>query len=146
LRFRGGPVLTLDAKGRLTVPARWRDQLMEAAKGQLVLTRDPAGCLGLYPPAAFAQLEEVVMKLPKDHERWRRIYLGQVSEVEIDSASRILVPPELRQAAGLEINKPVLFMGVGAYFELWETARYEAHAAQAIAEGQPEALRTLVIQ
>jgi MraZ protein len=139
-------VLTLDAKSRLTVPARWRDQLMEACNGKLILTRDQAPCLGLYPPAAFAQLEEVVMKLPKGQERWRRLYLGPLAEVEIDSASRILVPPELRDAVGMAINKPVIFMGVGAYFELWDPARFEAETALAVAEGAPEPLLNLVIQ
>ena len=65
-------------------------------------------------------------------------------KAEIDSAARVLVPPELRSWAGLE--KDVKFMGVGAHFELWDMARYEAREAEVIARGRPEALRTLVIR
>jgi MraZ protein len=139
-------VLTLDAKGRVTVPAVWREQLKESVKGQLVLTKDPSGCLGLYPPPAFAQLEAVLLKLGSDDDHWRRLYLGNSHEIEIDSASRVLVPPELRRWAGMKEGEPIMFMGVGAYFELWDIARYEAHEAEAIARGRPQALRELVIQ
>ncbi len=145
-RFFGGPVLTLDIKGRLTVPSKWRDQINEQAGGKLVLTKDPANCLALYPPEVFAQLAEVVMKLTGEDDDWRRIYLGSTNELEIDSASRILIPPELRRWAGFKENGSVIFMGVGTHFELWDPARSEAREAQAVAKGKPEALRTLVLQ
>ena len=139
-------MLTLDSKGRVTVPARWRDALQEAVKGQLVLTKDPAGCLGLYPPPAWEQLEAVLLRLSSEDEDWRRLYLGHVHELEIDSAARVLIPPELRRWAGLREGESVLFMGVGPYFELWDIARYEANELKTIAKGKPEALRQLVIQ
>jgi MraZ protein len=146
MRFRGGPVLTLDSKGRLTVPARWRDQLLEAVKGQLVLTKDPAGCLGLYPPPAWDQLEAVLVKLDANQDHWRRLYLGHAHDLEIDSASRVLIPPELRRWAGIKEGEPVVFMGVGAYFELWNAARHDVQEAQGIARGKPPELAGLVIQ
>lgn len=140
-------MLTLDGKGRLTVPSKWRDQINEKAAGQLVLCKDPAGCLGLYPPSVFAQLADVLVALTgPDAAEWRRLYLGSQNELEIDSASRVLIPPELRRWAGFDEQGKVVFMGVGAHFELWDPARGEARESQVIAKGKPEALRDLVLQ
>lgn len=146
-RFSGGPVLTLDGKGRVTVPSKWRDQINEKAGGQLVLCKDPAGCLGLYPPDIFTQLADVLVTLTgEDADEWRRLYLGSQNELEIDSGSRVLIPPELRRWAGMKENGQVVFMGVGAHFELWDPARSDARESQVIAKGKPEALRNLVWQ
>jgi len=147
-RFFGGPVLTLDGKGRVTVPSKWRDQVNERLGGQLVLCKDPAGCLGLYPPPVFNQLADVLMALTgEDADEWRRLYLGSQVELTIDNSSRILVPPELRRWAGFkEEGGSVVFMGVGAYFELWDPDKSEVREAQVIAKGKPAALRDLVLQ
>lgn len=142
--FRGGPVLTLDAKGRLTVPVRWRDMLMATVQGQLVVAKNPDGCLSLYPLPVWEQFEASLLSLTTEDEAWRRFFVGSATEVEIDSASRVLIPPELRSWAGLE--REVKFMGVGPNFELWDMARYEAREAEVLARGRPEALRTLVIR
>lgn len=134
-------MLTLDQKGRITVPARWREQLMASVGGRLVITKNADGGLALYPPPVWEQIERVVLELTADDDPWRRILAGNSEEVEIDSASRVLIPPDLRRWAGLE--REVKFMGLGTYFELWDLARYEVHEAQAIAKGRPEALRNL---
>jgi len=134
-------VLTLDQKGRITVPARWREQLMATVGGRLVITKNADGGLALYPPPVWEQLERVVLELTADDDPWRRILSGNSEEVEIDSAARVLIPPDLRRWAGLE--REVKFMGLGTYFELWDLGRYEVHEAQAIAKGRPEALRNL---
>jgi MraZ protein len=139
--FRGGPVVALDQKGRVTVPARWREQLQSAGVERLWITKHPDGCLGLYPPAVFAQIESTVLGLTSEDEAWKRLISGNAEEVEIDTTSRVLVPPDLRRWAGLE--KDIKFMGVGTHFELWDLARYEVHEQQAIARGRPEALRAL---
>ncbi|GMV46027.1 MAG: hypothetical protein AMXMBFR66_14250 [Pseudomonadota bacterium] len=139
--YRGGPVLTLDQKGRITVPARWREQLMASVGGKLIITKNADGGLALYPPPVWEQLERIVLELTADDDPWRRILAGNSEEVEIDSASRVLIPPDLRRWAGLE--REVKFMGLGTYFELWDLGRYEVHEAQAIAKGRPEALRNL---
>lgn len=144
--FRGGPVLTLDGKGRITVPSRWREQLMadEAVKGQLVVAKNPDGCLALYPLPVWEKFEAELMGLASENDAWRRLYIGSATEVEIDSGSRVLIPPELRSWARLE--RDVKFMGVGPHFELWDMALYEQREAQAIAAGRPEPLRNLVIR
>jgi MraZ protein len=142
--FRGGPVLTLDGKGRITVPARWREQLMADVNGQLVVAKNPDGCLSLYPLPVWEGVQAAMLALSTEHDAWRRILIGSATDVEIDSASRVLIPPELRSWARLE--RDVKFMGVGSYFELWDMARYEEREAQAIAAGRPEPLRNLVIR
>ncbi|MBP9910246.1 MAG: division/cell wall cluster transcriptional repressor MraZ, partial [Rubrivivax sp.] len=100
--FRGGPVLTLDGKGRITVPVRWRDMLVATVQGQLVVAKNPDGCLSLYPLPVWEQFEASLLSLTTEDEAWRRFFVGSATEVEIDSASRVLIPPELRSWAGLE--------------------------------------------
>jgi len=142
--FRGGPVLTLDGKGRITVPARWRDVLMATVQGQMVVAKNPDGCLSLYPLPVWEAFENNVLALTTEDEAWRRFFIGSATEVELDGAARVLIPPELRAWAGLD--RDVKFMGVGSHFELWDSARHEAREAEALAKGRPEALRSLVIR
>ncbi|MDE2504529.1 MAG: division/cell wall cluster transcriptional repressor MraZ [Burkholderiales bacterium] len=137
-------MLTLDAKGRLTVPSRWRDALMASVQGQLVVAKGADGCLGLYPMPVWEQVEAHILALPSEHDAWRRFFIGSATEVDIDSASRVLIPPELRTWA--KLDREVKFMGVGAYFELWDVARYAEREAEAVAVGRPDVLRSLVIQ
>jgi MraZ protein len=139
-------VLTLDAKGRLTVPAQWRDQIAQQSEGKLILTKDPSNCLALFPPTVYAQLDAVLAKLPSEYDGWKRLYNGSLAHVEIDSASRILIPPELRRWAGFAENGSVIFMGIGTHFELWDPGRNEEQESQLLAKGKPEALSTLVLQ
>jgi len=142
--FRGGPVLTLDVKGRISVPARWRDVLMATVQGQMVVAKNPDGCLSLYPLPVWEAFENSVLSLATENDAWRRFFIGSATEVELDGAARVLIPPELRDWAGL-VEK-VKFMGVGSHFELWDSARHEAREAEALALGRPEALRHLVIR
>ena len=137
-------MLSLDGKGRITVPARWREVLDATVKGQLVVAKNPDGCLSLYPLPVWEQFEAAIMSLPTEDEAWRRFFIGSATEVEIDASSRVLIPPELRAWAGME--KEVKFMGVGSHFELWDLARHEAREAEALARGLRDALRNLVIR
>lgn len=142
--FRGGPVLALDVKGRLTVPVRFKDELMTKAGGRLVVAKCPAGCLQLFPLPVWEEFEDKLRELPLENEGWRRLYVGSATDVEIDSGSRVLIPPELRSWAGFD--KEVKFMGVGSYFELWDSARYDAHEKSVLEAPRPDALRNLVIR
>lgn len=126
--FKGGPVLTLDGKGRITVPARYRDVLMTAVEGRMVVSKNPAGCLSLYPQPVWDRFETDLIALPESRNALRRLYLGSATEVQIDGSSRVLLPPELREWAGLE--RDVIFMGMGNSFELWDKARYAAQEAR----------------
>ena len=126
------------------MPARYRDVLMANVNGQMVIAKNPDGCLSLFPLPVWEQFETNVLALPVEYDAWRRVYVGSASEVEIDGASRVLIPPELRAWAGLE--REVKFMGVGPNFELWDSARYDAREVAAIAAGRPDALRSLVVR
>jgi len=108
----------------------------------MVVAKNPSGCLTLYPRPVWEAFEQYLATLPMKHEAWRRLYIGSATDVEIDGASRVLVPPELRAWAGLD--RDVMFMGVGDRFELWDKARYDAAEAQALAAGMPEELQNKV--
>ena len=129
--------MSLDAKGRLSVPTRHRDALAQQAQGQLTLTKHPDGCLMVFPRPAWEQFRERIAKLPMQAHWWKRIFLGNAMDVEMDGTGRLLVAPELRQAAGL--TRDVMLLGMGQHFELWDKTTYEAKEAEAMQAGMPEA-------
>ena len=141
--FKGGPVLTLDGKGRITVPARWRDVLMSAVQGQMMVSKSHVRCLSLFPRPVWDQFEGRLNALPASADGLRRLYIGSATEAAIDGASRLLLPPELRAWAGLE--REVVFMGLGNRFELWDKARYDAHEAAVLEQDMTGQLDTLFI-
>lgn len=140
--FQGPSALSLDGKGRMAVPARHRDALAAVCANQLTLTQHPVGCLLVFPRPAWEQFRTKLLELPFEADGWRRFFLGSAADVEVDSASRVLVPPELRQASGLD--KDVLLLGVGSRLELWDPARHAAHQAQVAASPMPEAVKGFV--
>lgn len=141
--FKGGPVLTLDGKGRVTVPARYRDLLVSTVGGQMMVSKSHVRCLSLFPRPVWDQFETRLHALPAAADGLRRLYIGSATEVTIDSGSRVLLPPELRAWAGLE--REVVFMGMGNRFELWDKARYDAHEAQVLEQDMGAQLAGLFI-
>jgi len=137
--FQGASALNLDAKGRMSVPAKHRDALLVQGEGRITLTKHPDGCLLLFPRPEWEAFRARVAQLPMDAHWWRRIFLGNAADVDLDSAGRILVSPELRLAAGIE--KEVMLLGMGTHLELWDAATYAAKEQAAIAQGMPEALK-----
>ena len=135
--FQGASSLSLDAKGRLSVPTRHRDVLSATAAGQLTITKHPDGCLMVFPRPAWEEFRERIAKLPMSAQWWKRIFLGNAMDVDMDGTGRVLVSPELRQAAGL--TRDVMLLGMGQHFELWDKTTYEAKEAEAMQAGMPEA-------
>ncbi|HEX4882498.1 MAG TPA: division/cell wall cluster transcriptional repressor MraZ [Casimicrobiaceae bacterium] len=141
--FRGLAQVTLDAKGRLGIPARHRDAL-GADGAPLVVTADPSRCLLLYPRTEWEPIQQRLMSLSSFDERIRslqRLIVGHADDVEMDAAGRILIPPALRQYARLD--KHAMLVGQGRKFELWDEAAWAQQTAQAIsfpADGLPPAL------
>lgn len=149
--FRGISNLTLDAKGRLAMPARYRERLAETCRGQLVVTIDRDHCLLIYPLPEWEALEERLVRLPSLNPQARelqRLLLGHATEVELDGHSRLLLPPELRGFAGLE--RDVVLLGLGRKFELWQQANWDARREASLdhapdAGGLPDELARLVL-
>ena len=104
--FRGANKVTLDAKGRMAMPARYRDTLVERGEGRLVATVDRADrCLLIYPLPDWEEIERKLMRLSsfnKSTRRLQRLMVGYASELEVDGQGRVLIPRELREFAGLD--------------------------------------------
>lgn len=125
--FRGVTSLTLDSKGRLAVPTRFREVLQLRAGGKLVVTADSTSCLLLYPAPDWEPIQQKLMSLSSFSQRTRdlqRLLVGNASDVDVDGAGRILIPGPLRRFAGLE--KDVALVGQGVRFELWDEAKWGA--------------------
>lgn len=134
--FRGVNPLTLDSKGRLAIPTRYRDTLASHCEGKMVLTVDRDHCLLLYPLPEWEEIERKLIKLPsfnKQARRLQRLLIGHATECELDSNGRILLPPPLREFAGL--NKDVVLIGQGNKFEIWDAATWNARRAEWLEEG-----------
>lgn len=131
--FQGCSALTLDAKGRVSIPTRHRDALVSAEQGRLTLTRHPDGCLLVYPRSVWEERRDVIARFPMSARALQRLLLGNALDVDMDAAGRILVSPELRQAAGLV--RDVMLLGMGNHFELWDTAEWGRREAEDLAKG-----------
>jgi MraZ protein len=134
--FQGAVQLNLDAKGRMAIPARHRDALLQSGEGRLVLTAHPHRCLLLYPALAWEPIRAKILAAPSLESQSamvRRLLVGFAEDMEMDSAGRILVSPSLRQYAGLE--KEVWLVGQGNGLELWSGAGWKAQQETIFAQG-----------
>jgi MraZ protein len=136
--FQGESALNLDAKGRMSIPARHRDALQVQCEGRVTLTKHPDGCLLFYPRPVWESRREDIAKWPMSARAWQRIFLGNACDVDMDSAGRILISPELRSAAGL--TRDVRLIGMGSHFEIWDAAKLADSESAAIANGMPDVL------
>lgn len=151
--FRGDIPLNLDAKGRLAIPTRYRDRLMDACGGSLVLTISlKERCLTAYPFPEWKRIEDDLQKLPAFDDQAQvisHLLIGHAAECEMDGQGRVLVPPALREWAGLD--KRVRMVGQVKKFELWDEgawiARREALLGQVgdLLREPSDALRQLVL-
>jgi len=119
--FRGVSQLSVDAKGRIAVPARYRDALSESCQGQLILTVDRDGCLLLYPAPEWERIEQSLMSRPNINPQVRklqRLLVGHATECDLDGQGRLLLPPPLREFARL--SRRVVLVGQGNKFEIWD--------------------------
>jgi MraZ protein len=131
--FRGVAKLNLDGKGRVAVPSKYRDALVDHCAGRLIVTADPSRCLLIYPLPAWEPIEAKLNSLSSFNPHTRslqRLLVGNASDVELDGSGRILVPPPLRQFASLE--KSVVLVGQGNKFELWDEQRWDEQLNDAL--------------
>ena len=133
--FRGVQHINLDAKGRLSVPARQRESLLDISAGSIVVSIDTqSSCLVLYPLKEWERIERDVQNLPTLNpaiRRFQRLVLGYASDLDLDSNGRILLPGALREYAHLE--KRVVLVGQGNKLELWSESLWEAECEAALA-------------
>ena len=124
--FMGEYNHTIDAKGRLIIPSKFR----EALGDEFVVTKGLDGCLFVFDGIEWSAFEEKLKALPitnKDARQFVRFFLAGAASVEVDKQGRILVPNVLREFA--DLSKDVTLIGVGSRIEIWDKTRYEGASA-----------------
>ncbi|ALU43267.1 MULTISPECIES: division/cell wall cluster transcriptional repressor MraZ [Pseudoalteromonas] len=124
--FRGANSLSLDDKGRFSIPTRYRQPLLSEEQGAVICTiaiNEP--CLWLYPLSEWREIESRLQRLSNTNprvRRWQRMLLGHAEEYQLDKNGRILLAPTLRAHAGL--GKKLMLVGLLNKFEIWDEARW----------------------
>ena len=128
--FRGSSNHTIDPKGRIIIPARFRDRIKSnGGNGVMVTVMD--SCLFAFPFDAWYELEDRIMSLPTTNaymRRFRRVFIGEAAECKCDKQDRILVPPTLREYARLE--KEIVLVGALRHFEIWSKALWNTEKTE----------------
>lgn len=153
--YRGSNSLSVDGKGRLAIPTKYRDALAQRGGGTLIVTIHPDRFLMLYGLADWEPIEAGINALPTFHpvaSGLQDMLVANATEVEMDSAGRIVLPPMHRRFA--KLDKDVVMLGKGTRFDIWNAADWEARMdaladlparlaeAQRTGDG-PDALRLL---
>jgi MraZ protein len=151
MMFRGVNGINIDVKGRIVMPTRYRERLQHDSRGCVVLTIDTdERCLLLYPITAWEEIESKLAALPSFNpaaRRIQRLLIGHATEVDIDNHGRILLPPLLREYAGL--SKHAMLVGQGKKFELWDEGQWQTRRTEWLDEEShsedelPEEVKTL---
>jgi MraZ protein len=126
--FRGRYEHTIDAKGRLSIPARFREELAKREVDTLVLT-EADQCIWAFPLDEWQSFEEKLRRQPQlspEMRHFLRVTVGSARDCPVDRAGRMLVPPELREFAALQ--KDVVIVGQLGRFEIWSRDRWRDHA------------------
>jgi MraZ protein len=139
MHFRGINNIALDAKGRMAMPARYRERLLECCGGRLVVTVDRDHCLLVYPLPEWEVIENQLVSLPSLNKTARvlqRLLIGHATELEMDGQGRILLPAMLRDYAGL--SKKAVLIGQGKKFEIWDEDTWSENQQEWIASAQAD--------
>jgi len=128
--FRGVTELSLDTKGRMAMPTRYRERLLDRCAGHLVITIDIAEkCLAIYPLPEWEVIQQKLDALSSFNPKSamvKRLLMGNATDVEMDANGRILIPPKLRKYANLD--KKVVMTGQGKKFELWDEETWDSRS------------------
>lgn len=139
--FQGPANVTLDTKGRFGVPARYRQGVAEASGGRVVCTVHPDRCVLIYLPDDFAKVRSDVSQQRGGRDA-ERLIVGYATEVLLDAAGRLRVPPVLRDYCDLQ--RQATLLALGRSFELWDAARWRGRALDVSAsEAMDEALSSV---
>lgn len=137
--FRGAQAVTLDAKGRMAMPRRHRDRILDRSQGRVVVTVDRDRCLLIYPTPDWDEVERRLMQLPSlqpQARRLQRLMVGHATDLELDAHGRLLLPPQLREFAALE--RDAVLVGQLNRFELWDEARWKEREAEWLEDGDED--------
>jgi MraZ protein len=121
------------------MPARHLTVLRALEVTQLTITKHPDGPLMVFPRPTWEEFRDRINALPMEAVRWKRVFLGNAMDVDIDASSRVLIAPELRKSAGLD--RDVMLIGMGSHLELWDAALHAAHEAEVVKGEMPDALK-----
>ncbi len=134
--FRGEYALSMDPKGRIAIPSRYRERLAEQCGSTLVATISlQERCLSIYPLPDWQRIERDLNALPafdRQAQAIRHLLIGHASDCEADSHGRILIAPTLRKFAGLE--KRVKMVGQISKFELWDESAWETRREEMLGQ------------
>lgn len=133
--FRGRYEHAIDAKGRTSLPSRFREVLAAGGESKLVLTTGLESCLAAYPMSEWQAFEERLSQLPQfdpSVAMLRRIYVSGAVECDLDKVGRIVIPANLRAHA--ELDREALWAGMGRHIELWSKERFETMRDEALAD------------
>lgn len=149
--FRGFNKISIDSKGRLAVPSRYRELISVQAENNLVITLNPLDrSLWLYPLPEWDLIEDKLATLSdfdKQSRRTKQMMRGYATDCQLDNQGRILIPKELRAYA--ELGRPAVILGQGNKFEIWNEKAWEAQRdewLQSVGDDSvptPESLQTL---
>jgi MraZ protein len=138
--LRSANAINIDTKGRIAMPTRYREGLMDSCQGQFVCTIDlQSPCLLLYPLNEWLVIEKKLSALSSTDEverRVQRLILGYATESELDKGGRLLIAPALRKHAKLE--KKVMLVGQLNKFELWDEDKWQQQVEADLLEGLPK--------
>ena len=125
------------------MPARHRELLTAMGVSQLTVSKHPHGCLMIFPRPAWEAFRDRVAALPMEASGWKRVFLGNAMDVEIDASSRVLVARELRRAAGM--GKNVMLLGMGSHFRtLGRAGVPPEHEAEGMPRGHANRLKNFI--
>lgn len=128
--FIGHAVQVIDPKGRISIPARFRDLVKSMGDTRLIVTKSDS-CLSVYPYAKWQEIGEKISQLSqadKEIRAYKRFFVSMACECNLDSHNRILIPPPLREHA--KLTKDVVLAGQLTYFEIWDKGRFEEEQAR----------------
>jgi len=142
LGIYGTTVLTLDTKGRIVMPAKYRDLLRSSSNGQLVVTRDPQyPSLIIYPGKSWKEVSAKIESLGGLNQRtraikWKILGNASVTDFEVSERMILLIPPLLREFADLRPKHQIVLVGMGSKFELWNIESWEKKQLGLQVEGE----------
>ena len=124
--FRGANLLNIDAKGRIAMPTKNREDLLVQSSGDLVITAHPHGCLLIYPQIAWEPIQSKIMALSsfdKKSSALQRLLVGYAEDISLDTAGRLLLSQVLREFA--KVERQAMLVGQGSHFELWDKEAWD---------------------